>query len=89
MALLPENQKLWNTILRRMEGRYPSKSANGKPNIQAVKAASKEYKRLGGQYVASKAEIPANMRDKKADAVKKKKAAVAAQKRKSKGFFKE
>ena len=83
MALLPENQKLWNTILRRMEGRYPSKSANGKPNIQAVKAASKEYKRLGGQYVSGKSQVPKNMRDPQTDAQKKKQARIRADKKRN------
>ena len=86
---VPKNQVLWNNIMQRMKARYPSRNAKGIPSQPANREAAKEYKRLGGQYVASKAEIPANMRDKKADAVKKKKAAVAAQKRKNKGFFKE
>ena len=66
-----------------MQARYPSKASNGKPNVQATNAASREYRRLGGQYVSGKSQVPKNMRDPKADAQKKKQARIRAAKRKN------
>jgi hypothetical protein len=79
MADVPENQVLWNNILKRMQARYPSR--NGKSSFAANREARKEYMREGGQYVPSKKDVPPKMRDLKTEAVKKKKARVAKAKR--------
>lgn len=73
--------------MKRMEAQHPSRSATGSPSFAATKAAKKEYIRLGGQYVADKSQIPANLVDQQAVAEKKQKARIAERKRKNKGIL--
>lgn len=81
MPEIPENQILWNNILKRMQARYPARGAKGKSSFAANREARKEYIREGGTYVASKRDIPDKMRDKRTEAIKKKKARIAKAKR--------
>lgn len=54
--------------------KYPKRSPQATASPAANRWAAAEYQRRGGQYVSSKGEVQPNMRDPKADALKKKKA---------------
>lgn len=65
MANIPENQKLWDSILLQARAKYPSRKGTSGLGYAAARWASNEYKKRGGTYVTSKREIPENMRDRK------------------------
>lgn len=73
MARVAANQKLWNQLMRQAMAKYPKRSPQATASPAANRWAAAEYQRRGGQYVSSKGEVQPNMRDPKADALKKKK----------------
>ena len=76
-----KNQKLWNSIMRQAKAKYPLKNPNAGTSFAINKWAAAEYQKQGGEWVSSKREVPSNMRDPKADAQKKKEAAIRKAKR--------
>jgi len=54
--------------------KYPKRSPNATASPAANRWAAAEYQKRGGQYVSSKSEVQPNMRDKKTEDLKKKKA---------------
>ena len=69
MANIAADQKLWNSVVSQAKAKYPSHRGSGL-GFAAAKWASNEYKKRGGQYVASRKQI--TNPDPKAEAIKKK-----------------
>lgn len=63
MADVPENQKLWNSLVSQATSRYPSHKLNGGLSWPAAKWVKEQYSLKGGSYVASKKEVPPQFRD--------------------------
>jgi hypothetical protein len=84
---IPQNQKLWDLLIGQAKAKFPSHSDN--LSFPGAKWVSAEYTRQGGQYVDSKNDIPANLRDLQKDAedAKKRKLAEAKRKNKQRGFI--
>jgi hypothetical protein len=77
----PQNEILWNNLMRQGKAKYPIKNPNAKTTFPINEWVAKEYARQGGQYVQTKTAVPAKMQDKKARAEKAAKAKVAKAKR--------
>ena len=77
----PQNELLWNNLMQRAKAKYPIKNPNAKTTFPINEWVAKEYARQGGQYVSSKADVPAKMQDKKVRAEKANKAKISKAKR--------
>jgi hypothetical protein len=62
MADVPENQKLWDSLVIQAQSRFPSHRMGGL-SWPAAKWAKEQYLLKGGEYVGSKREIPPQFRD--------------------------
>jgi len=74
VARVASNQKLWNQLMSQALAKYPKRSPNATASPAANRWAAAQYQKRGGQYVSSKSEVQPNMRDKKTEDLKKKKA---------------
>jgi hypothetical protein len=63
MADVPENQKLWDSLVQQAQARYPSHRVGGL-SWPAAKWVREQYQLKGGGYVGSKREVPPQFRDK-------------------------
>ena len=70
---IPKNQKLWNSLRRQAQSRYPNRRKLGGLSQPAAKWLAQEYAKAGGTFVSSKRELSDKDRDFKQEEVDNKK----------------
>ena len=60
---IPKNQKLWNSLRRQAQTKYPNKRKIGGLSQPAAKWLAQEYAKAGGTFVSSKRELEDKDRD--------------------------
>lgn len=85
---IPKNQKLWNSLRRQAQSKYPNKRKVGGLSQPAAKWLSEQYERSGGTFVSSKRELEPKDRDIKQEQIdsKKRKINRLKEQRKKQGF---
>ena len=73
VAQVPEDEKLYNSLLLQAKSRWPNRRNNGVAPA-GLAWLSQQYAQRGGAWVSSKKEVPLNKQDAKARQVKAKKA---------------
>lgn len=85
---IPKNQKLWNSLRKQAEAKYPNRRKMKGISQPAAKWLSEQYERSGGTYVSSRRELEPKDRDIKQEQIDSKKRKINRLKaeRKKQGF---